>query len=224
MQILIYGFQRSGTTLLRRIVQSHPDVKKIFHEHLLLRSTDFTTKKLRKDLSEFKINIKKDNWGEKVPYYKSTKKFSPAKYCKKWLRTFRDNGKVIHIIRHPYDTANSVVEKYDYIDSIKEPLEIYQKIVPAVLESLEKYDRVLNIKYEDLLLNPKKNIEKIFEFCGLDSSIDYRYYLRKISNEKYQTLDPSRVFAYKKKSEKTKIDMGEIFDILNKIPGTVYEK
>ena len=98
MQFLIYGFQRSGTTLLRRIMGVHPDIKKVFHEELVLRRLDPKPIMLRIFLRSYGLNMKYDNWGEKVPYYNTAKNYSSIKYCKLWLDTFYKEGKIIHTI------------------------------------------------------------------------------------------------------------------------------
>jgi len=224
MQILIYGFQRSGTTLLRRLIQLHPDVKKVFHEQLVLRRLSPNPKMLKIYLRSFNINIKNDNWGEKVPYYKTAKKESPVKYCKTWLETFKRQGKIVNIIRHPYDTAFSIVKKYGGIKNINKPLRIYNNVVPKVLKALEGNDCVLNIKYEDLLINTDKIIYQIYEFCGLDPDIDYKKRMKQITNLKYQTINPKRAFAYKNKKFKKKVDITKIINLLNKVDGVRYQK
>lgn len=224
MQILIYGFQRSGTTLLRRLIGLHPDMKKVFHEQLVLRRLDPNPIMLRIYLRSFGLNIKNDNWGEKVPYYKTAKKESPVKYCQKWLDTFQKHGKIIHIIRHPYDTASSIVKKYKNIISVNDPLKIYRNIVPKVLKTLDGHDCVLNVKYEDLLMNPDETVYEIYDFCGLDPDIDYKKKMKQIQNSKYQTINSKRAFAYKTIKFKTSVNLHGIINLLNQIGGVEYKK
>lgn len=223
MQILVYGFQRSGTTLLRRLIQLHPDVKKMFHEQLLLTRMKYNNTLLQFYLHHHNINIDNDNWGEKIPYYNLAKTESPIYYCKKWLTMFKEQGKIIHIIRHPYDVALSVVKKYNNIDNINQPLKIYKNMLPKVLDVLDSNDHVLNIKYEDLLLTPDDTLYKIYDFCSLTPDINYKEIMFKNINEKYRNIDSSRSFVYKEKKIKTNINMRKTIDILNNIPGIKYD-
>jgi len=223
MQILVYGFQRSGTTLLRRIISLHPDVKRMFHEISVLKRTEENPRMLRVYLKSQGIDIKRDNWGEKVPYYKKSKNRNPVAYCQKWLDTFNRYGKIIHIIRHPYDTAFSIVKKYNGINVIGGPLKVYSSMVSKVLDVLEGNDCVLNVKYEDLLTKPDEIIYMIYDFCGLKPDIDFRYRMEKIKNPKYQSINPNRAFAYKKKKFKVKTNLRPIINRLNKIDGVKYD-
>ena len=223
MQILIYGFQRSGTTLLRRLIGLHPEVKRMFHEQLVLRRLEPNPRMLRIYLRNMGVDIKNDNWGEKVPYYNTAKRMSPIKYCEKWMETFRKKGKIIHIIRHPYDSAFSVVKKYNDINGITGPLKIYKNVVPKVLKTLDCGYPVLNIKYEDLLMNPDETVYKIYDFCGLTPNIDYKERMKKIENRKYKEINSDRSFAYKKKEFKVNVDMSDVIELLNKFPGITYE-
>jgi len=106
MQVLVTGFQRSGTTLLRRLLQLHPEIKKVFHEQVLLKREP---RMLKVYLRSKKVHVKRDNWGEKVPYYNKIKTEPVERYLRDWMTRFSIRGKIIHIVRHPYDTANSVV-------------------------------------------------------------------------------------------------------------------
>ena len=182
MQILIFGFQRSGTTLLRRIVNLHPNIKRVFHEQLVLNKLRGNKRFLNIFLENAGIDIKNDNWGEKVPYYHKAKSHNPINYLKLWFKTFSRYGIVIHIIRHPYDVAFSTLEKYNNKKSISGPLKVYKRAVSNVIDELDGNDRVLTIKYEDLLLNPDDTIYKIYEFCRVNPNINFRKKMLKIEN------------------------------------------
>ena len=43
MKILIIGFPRSGTSLMHRIIKSHPEVKKMFFETNMLKRVGTNT-------------------------------------------------------------------------------------------------------------------------------------------------------------------------------------
>ncbi len=221
MKILIIGFQRSGTTLMRRIVQGHPDIKRIFHESFFLKKY-LTKQELLKFISKKNINVKKDNWGEKVPFYPNFQKYPTLKYCDTWNEWFGDDSRILHIIRHPVDIAFSVVNKYKN-KNFDMPINLYRtkmvKYIPLI--SLKK--NTFTFKYEDLLMNSDILLPKIFEFCKVDKDVDFRKYLLTIPNSKYTKLDQSRVFAYKKKEYKLNYDLTEVLDIANKIDGPEYE-
>lgn len=224
MQILLIGFQRSGTTLLRRIIQLHPNIKKMFHEKLVLRRLESHDKLLNIFLESFNIDIKNDNWGEKVPYYHSAKKYNPNKYVQLWFKTFPRNGRVIHIIRHPYDVAFSTIKKYPAKKTITGTLKVYKKMVPQIIDELDGNDRALTIKYEDLLLNPDDIIFNIYKFCGVNPNINFRKKMKKnFKNQKYEKIDPTRAFAYQNKQFEISVDMKNVIDKLNELSGIKYE-
>jgi len=222
MQILIYGFQRSGTTLLRRLLSVHPEIKRMVHEQAVLKRLKPNPRMLPIYLKNLGIDMKKDIWGEKVPYYTTAKAVNPVEYCKLWLSTFKKKGRIVHIIRHPYDTAFSILKKYKRPKRIEAPLGIYKKVVPRVLKFLDGNKHVLNIKYEDLLMNPDETMHLIYEFCGVDPTIDYKSRIRKLKNKKYQAINPDRAFAYKKQKFEAKVDLKEVIDLLNEIDGVKY--
>ena len=114
MKILLVGFQRSGTTLLRRILQVHPEIHRVFHEPFLLNITKTKDQVLQFAQKNGISNPLKETWGEKVPYYPAVRKHNVVKYCEKWNEYFGKESIIIHIVRHPYDIANSVVKKYKH--------------------------------------------------------------------------------------------------------------
>lgn len=219
MKILIIGFQRSGTTLLRRIFQVHPDVQKMFHEKFLLKICS-DKKTLENFLINFDIDPIRDNWGEKVPFYPGARKIPAIKYCEMWKEYFGKQAKIIHIVRHPIDVANSITEKYG--TNFNRGLTIYKNIMPAVVPNLLKDPSVLSIKYESLLLNPEAYVQKMYKFCGLRKS-NFKKRLEKLANNRYKKIDPTRAFAFREKKIPKKLNLQNIFDVLNEISGPEYK-
>ena len=126
MKILIIGFQRSGTTLLRRMLHGHPEVRRMFHEEFLLKKCQ-SKDSLYKYLINHKISPDKDTWGEKVPFYPSVRKISVLKYCDIWNDYFGEDARILHIIRHPIDVAFSIDKMYRN-QSFNTALRVYKKL------------------------------------------------------------------------------------------------
>lgn len=222
MKILLIGFQRSGTTLTRRLIELHPDIRRMFHEIFLLKR--YQSKKLvEKYFSTTGISMNKQNWGEKVPYYPSARKYPIIKYCQKWKEYFGKTGRIVHIVRHPYDVSFSVVAKYKNIKKIEQPIKLYRGIIPTAIREIEDLGITKTVKYEDLLLYPKETMTSVYEFCGVNPNFDFQKAMMKIENKKYQTIDESRVFAYKNKKIENVFELEDTIDFLNSFGNTRYE-
>jgi len=223
MNILVIGMQRSGTTLLRRLCLVHPKVRKMFHEHFILKKCT-SVKDIEKYIKKYGINSKKHIWGEKCPYYPNIRKIKPENYCERLYELYPDKLKVIHIIRHPLDIANSNVKKFKNINNVTAPLNIYKRTIPRIITNLSKFPYVIQIKYEDLLQEPDIVLQKIYRFCNLEEHIDFRKLLKKhFVDSRYQSLDSSRAFAFMETEQKLKIDFDDVFDITDKIEGPKYK-
>ena len=215
MKILVIGFNRSGTTLLRRLITMHPEVNKILHEEFIL-----ITYKERNAIERYlvarKINMSEDNWGDKTPYYPNIKMMPVEIYCKKWIDLFgKKDSKIINVYRHPYDVAFSINNKYRS-QTFGNGISLYQKAIPRILKATINMPQVMSFKYEQLVSNPDEILPKIYKFCGL-SQIDFRNKMKLWENSKYQSFDKSRVFAYKnKKIPKIKKPLDNIITELNK--------
>ena len=112
MKILVIGFPRSGTTMMQRIIRQHPDVKKVFFETNLMKLIGTEKENLlNKKFPQGK------NIGEKVIYEKevmgkaTNDAPTPVDYCKMWNKGFKNEARIIQIIRHPYDVWNSLLIK-----------------------------------------------------------------------------------------------------------------
>ena len=222
MNILIIGFQRSGTTLLRRLLQLHPQVRRLYHEFFFFDKCK-DKQSLIHYVSQRGVDTNKDNWGEKCPYYPNIKGIPVYKYCEKWNRYFGGNSRILHIVRHPYDVAISNVKKFKHIKSYDNPIKLYKKVVPPNVVKLEKMKSVYTFKYEDLLLDPDGMMFKIYKHCGLKPDINFKKKMRSIQNHRYQKIDPSRAFAYKEQNVNWNYDLDSVIEIVNEIDGVKYE-
>jgi hypothetical protein len=260
MKIFITGFQRSGTTLLETLIESHPRVKKMFHETGLLilynRNQIYNSKKinqtiirtpLKKNVSSY-INInfsmKDDTWGEKIPYfYPKLHRHNWRKpfyeYYLKWNRYFKDDAKILHIVRHPYDVIMSNKVTYDM--DMKSTVHYYRMGILNNLKKISKIPNAMNIKFEDLVINPISTIKRTLDFCNLPSTYAVIDIMRKdlenkgINKVLIPRISPRRAFSYvfnnrntkfikSMKAECIRIDYDRVFKELNLIDGVKYRR
>jgi hypothetical protein len=216
MKILVIGYQRSGTTLLRRLIGLHPDVAAMIHEKRILNHGK-EKKKVLEYVSKISKSCKENNnWGEKVPFYGTA---SILSYCKKWIKVFGDEAIIVHILRHPVDVAISNVKmKRSPARSVEKGVELYKKVYPKILEETEKTDELMKktivISFETLVMNPKESLSKIFAFCKLRND---KKIVENISSAKrnalryFDGINVDRAFSYKKSKHKNiKVDYGRV--------------
>jgi hypothetical protein len=233
MKILIISFPRSGTSLSLRILDKNPQISRAFFETKLLRKNK-TKKQLIKKYPQFSENR---SCAEKIIYegvtFGSKTKDTPIMYCDMWNEYFGEQAKILHVIRHPYDVWNSLLLKLylkrhwehliikklqDYFDCIKQyPLQI------------SKYENSMIYKYEDLILDNKNMVKKIYKFCGLPH-FDYKERMRTNKVFWYKEIghrinNEPKLKQYRKEFNQIfRERISETLDILNEIPGPVYEK
>lgn len=234
MKILVIAFPRSGTTLIYRTIKKHPQMKEMIFERNVLKKTGNVHKNyLNRTFSKGK------NIGEKVIYErdrmgkKNTNAPTPVDYCELWNNRFKDESRIIQIIRHPYDCWNSLLlKKYAarHIEhSIPRMLKAYFDFIPTYFNTISKFENCLTIKYEDLISNSDELIENIYTYCSLDPLFKSKEIMRQ-----------GRLFAYKRQGlaihsprfEKQKTAFMKILEeniedclkILNKFPGPEYQK
>jgi len=185
--IFILGMPRSGTTLVEQIISSHPKVYgggelnyfNDFVKNLFYKNGNFSIeyinrhndKNFRKIGQEYidkirEISGKSERVTDKLPI-----NF-------KWIgfiKLILPNSKIIHCIRNPKDTCISIYKNYftndelNYAYNFEELIDFYN-----LYEDLMKFWRknlpefITEIKYEDLIRNPKKEIPKLIKNCNLD--------------------------------------------------------
>lgn len=137
-----------------------------------------------------------------------------------WNRIF-PGMKIIHIIRHGVDVANSLYQRdtishhkmaqeyWPALDtkkdrqglyharssrSLEQALMLWEEYVEKATQQVAVYGRnAMQLKYEDLLHEPELYMEKILGFCGLTGNSAPRDILN--------TFNSSRVYSYKQHPE-----------------------
>jgi len=214
-KIFIIGYQHSGTTLLSQIFQAHPQVSRLFNEANLAEFHK-SMKEMEHIVSDeiYPDGNKDWAWGDKTPWLDGDGE-RIIKLSKRWLKYFKKQGRVIHILRHPLDVALSLNP------SLEKQLDPILSSLPIVINYINSENRATTILYEDLVLFPRTTIFYIFEFCGL--STDQKTLNRVINTDykfgKLGSIESSlRVFAYKKRNLSISIDYERFINMTKENP------
>jgi hypothetical protein len=212
MKILVVGFPRSGTTLTYRIFETHPQVEEMnFEKYILLN------KSLMKSFTAGIICGGKVTYEKRVLGKIGKSTYTIVDYCQDWNKLFKDEARIVQIIRHPLDSLNSLViskKRFKRGPSAARVYKEYLNYMATYTLDIDSLYNCLTIKYENLITNPEKIIKKLYEHCGLDP-IKFK--------EKMKT---KRVFNYKHKDFLLEWDdrLEEVIDSFNLIKGIKYEK
>ena len=175
--IFIIGCPRSGTTLLRLILDSHPniscgpetqfleDLETIVGKHWVRVerygfNKDYWHQKIAEMFNSFQIEYTtkrgKQRWAEKSPNY--TKKLG-------FINNLFPNSQFLHIIRDGRDVVASHRDRWGYKAGIK-ATKTWQSYVKKALEFSQKLpeDRYYELRYEELVKDPEKTLLPLFEF------------------------------------------------------------
>ena len=163
---LVIGYQRSGTTMLRRLVSMHPGMSKgITHEGFgRLRSC----KTAQEAYKTFRTPISDIEHGWKMPY---TGKKNAKAIIDKYIELFGDKGSVIHIVRRPIPTINSQVVTFNANPALC--IRDYSKSIPFVAEYIKKFSNVIQMSFHDIVAKPRKMVQWMYWWMGeaVDDSI-----------------------------------------------------
>tara|TARA_X000000950_G_scaffold219741_1_gene264605 strand:- start:159 stop:1787 length:1629 start_codon:yes stop_codon:yes gene_type:complete len=180
----IVGTPRSGTTLVESIISANSQVfsggelasaRQIIEKNVLSKeqslsglSHQFVSKYLRR--TSF-LRGSSDYIVDKMP-----ENFLYLGIISKLLK----KSKIIRIFRDPWDTAISLY-KQRYVLNIPYSVSFFNiGVFLANFEAINIFwnknindkSNILDIKYEDLVSNKKKNQEKIYSFCKISSKYD----------------------------------------------------
>jgi len=191
--ILITGFERSGTTLLRRLVSMHPDLEyDLIHEKRQLLSYNSEKEAMNKYHYKAKQAGKETGgWcsiksGEKVPYIASN---DILEYIKRW-KDWWHLSHIFHIIRDSKDCAKSAKRVFN--KDIEKTIRNYEKSVPIVHNYLQGYTNCTSIYFSELLDNPVLVLKRIYSIIGNCPDDEY---INKVLNTKDQWDYKGRVMC-----------------------------
>lgn len=184
--IIVGGFYRSGTSLFRRLLDSHSqihcpaeiklfsDIRGDYMNDPLAHGRFFQTLSKAMQLDKSTIveifgntyvnirqnhltKINKSRWADKNP--------DNVLYLEDWQRVLGSNFVFIYIVRNPLDAYASLKEigfKKTLPPQLKKRVAIYQKFCATADAFIQQRpENSLLIRYEDLTSNPKDTLEKV---------------------------------------------------------------
>lgn len=166
--IFIVGYERSGTTLLRRLVSMHPRLEyELIHErpkllqaarntqHAIDTMTYPATQQKRETGSTMSVRA-----GQKTPYAT----FSQAKGNIDKFRELFPSAYLMHIIRDPLETISSQVKTFNR--KADGCIKNYFSAVPKVYKYVLSLPRSCTVCYENLVARPQEVLASIYEWMG----------------------------------------------------------
>ncbi|MDR3689356.1 MAG: sulfotransferase [Fimbriimonas sp.] len=194
--IFVVGMIRSGTTLLEQIIASHPDVGGAGEQR-------FWVSEIASAVDVAAGRFDEARFAELIDRYlqvlrslqpdsrRVTDKMPMNFYCAGLLHLAFPNSPIVHIKRHPVDTALSI-----YMTDLAKPPEFahdrdnivfayreYEKIMDF-WRSVIPGSSFLEIRYEDLVDDTPYWARKVIEFCGLEwdpACLDFHRNERQVS-------------------------------------------
>jgi hypothetical protein len=175
--IFVVGMMRSGTTLVEQILASHPQVVgagelDFWHgsETVII---DFGEPRLRTELLPERraayLRLIESFGGNAL---RVVDKFHANLRIAGLLHHLFPDSPIVHVYRNPLDTAISMWMS----DSSAAYLWDRNHVVFAIRQAIEQAEhwrkvlpqnRFLDVRYEDLVENPERNIRRVLNFCGL---------------------------------------------------------
>lgn len=177
--IFVVGCQRSGTTLLRLVLDSHPAIacgpETRYLESMTRIVGDDWPRLARygQDRSEWLAGIAswygemqdqyaqrrgKVRWADKTPRYALIMDF---------LDQLFPDALFIHVVRDPRDVVLSHRKRFGYVAALKAVRKwpVYVATARATGERIGSA-RYLEVRYEDLVTDNSKELRRVFDFIG----------------------------------------------------------
>ena len=180
--IFVIGSPRSGTTLLRLILDSHPRISCGEETHFLRDleavvgrnwdlvatyglSRDWWLSHIRRLYGDFQAEVLvrsgKARWAEKDPTYTLHLAF---------IEELFGDAVYIHLLRDGHDVVASFRDRWGYKSAARAARTEWARYVDAAraLEARLPAGRFLEVRYEDLVAEPEAQGRRLFAFLGED--------------------------------------------------------
>ena len=222
--IFIIGLPRSGTSLVESILGSNkniykageiPNLKKIIKENFvsdgLLDFDKINNKINNKDNSIYDhyinyTNLK--NIKENVVTDKNTENFKFLGI----INAFFTNSKIINCVRDPFENFCSLYKinfnssGLNWTNSKKEIFMYHKNYFELIdLWKSKNINNIIDLKFEELLSDSVNTINKLIDFCDLDSNVDYINFHKSNSriiktasaNQARKPIQKANIYKYK---------------------------
>jgi hypothetical protein len=180
--IFVIGSPRSGTTLLRLMLDSHPriscgeethflrDLETVVGRNWELVATyglprEWWIERIRELYEAFQAEVLtrsgKARWAEKDPTYTLHLRFIDELF---------PNASYIHLLRNGYDVVASFRDRWGYKSAARAARTEWARYVSAARELGMRLprERFLEVRYEALVAEPEREGQRIFGFLGED--------------------------------------------------------
>jgi len=230
--IFIVGMPRSGTSLVEQIISSHSNVfgggelsflTNIMHKQILdnkgLDTIDNNDlKKLLETIQEEYISkISKIDSSSKFFTDKAPLNFKYIGFIKKIF----PNSKIINCNRDPIDICWSNYKNYFFtslpfsnnLNNLASYYSLYQDYIKFWKELFT--DDIFDIKYEELVKNPKEEIKNLLNFCNLEweeGCLKHEDNLRPIKTASWAQVRKPIYESAVKSSDYFKVYLGELIE------------
>ena len=178
--IFVIGSPRSGTTLLRLILDSHPHISCGEETHFLRdleaivgRNWDLVASygldrewwldRIRSLYDDFQAEVLsrsgKTRWAEKDPTYTLYLGF---------IEELFPEAVYVHLLRDGHDVVASFRDRWGYTSAARAARTEWARYVQAAraLGTRLPRERFLELRYEDLVSNPEAEGQRLFDFLG----------------------------------------------------------
>ena len=207
--IFIVGCPRSGTTLLRLILDSHPNISCGPESHFLTDleaivgrywhrmkpfgfEKSYWHEKIRDFFDSFQLEHAaargKTRWADKTPKYSTKLEF---------INDIFPESQVVHVIRDGYDVVASHRDRWGYKSAFECAARTWKDYIVAAREGGRTLppSRYKELRYEKLVAAPEAVIRELLEFLGepwVDSILEYQKFEHNMAGDKHQHLTEKR--------------------------------
>lgn len=200
--IFIVSQPRSGSTYLQNILSNNPDVNTVSEPWILLNFAnqlksdlikgEFDNQAAKKAFDEYLLRYKKVNFKSELkklllklyePILAGGFSYVIDKTPRYWefideLSDFFPESKIIVLKRNPIDVLKSMIQTWQINDLerlayLKRDILYAPKVLHNFCEKNKVNKNVYVLRYEDLLENKQSEIEKIYQWLGVDFDTSY---------------------------------------------------